>query len=254
MSDTFGATDLNADMPGLGPQPGNVRGPPVQLPSALQGLVKHFTQQSGGQKPAPGGAPGPDGQQKKPKLGSTDPPMRDARSIAPLPANAPQPPSSFTPTQPSIPRDHTQWGQPEPFPRLPQTFELPGMFHSLGGYFARHGAFASAPLGAGMAAYTVAYQKAFREGQDWKMKQSLEQIKLHSAQLEELEQARSIKYADVFTRYDVEGNKDILAMLENGDNAETIRRFLAKHEANIRDLHKANTKQDEQDAQDALYG
>jgi hypothetical protein len=273
MSDTFGATDLNADMPGLGPQPGNVRGPPVQLPSALQGLVKHFTQQSGGQKPAPGGAPGPDGQQKKPKLGSTDPPMRDARSIAPLPANAPQPPSSFTPTQPSIPRDHTQWGQPEPFPRLPQTFELPGMFHSLGGYFAQHGAFASAPLGAGMAAYTVAYQKAFREGQDWKMKQSLEQIKLHSAQLEELEQARSIKYADVFTRYDVEGNKDpqgllgdiervavesgdkdILAMLENGDNAETIRRFLAKHEANIRDLHKANTKQDEQDAQDALYG
>jgi hypothetical protein len=273
MSDTFGASDLNADMPGLGPQPGNVRGPPVQLPSALQGLAKHFTQQSGGQKPAPGGAPGPDGQQKKPKLGSTDPPLPGARSIAPLPANAPQPPPSFTPSQPSIPRDHTQWGQPEPFPRLPQSFELPGMFHSLGGYFAQHGAFASAPLGIGMAAYSAAYQKAYREGQDWKMKQSLEQIKLHSAQLEDIEQARSIEYADAITRHQVEGDtnpqalrddiervavehgdKDVLAMLENGDSVETIRRFLAKHEANIRDLKKANTKQDEQDEQDALYG
>jgi hypothetical protein len=273
MSDTFGASDLNADMPGLGPQPGNVRGPPVQLPSALQGLVKHFTQQSGGQTPEPGAPSGPGGQQKKPKLGSTDPPMRDARSIAPLPANAPQPPPSFTPTLPSIPRDHTQWGQPEAFPRLPQTFELPGMYHSLGGYFAQHGAFASAPLGIGMAAYSAAYQKAFREGQDWKMKQSLEQIKLHSAQLEDIEQARSIEYADAFTRHQVEGDKDpqalrddiervavehgdkdVLAMLENGDSAETIRRFLAKHEANIRDLKKANTKQDEQDAQDAQYG
>jgi len=273
MSDTFGASDLNADMPGLGPQPGNVRGPPVQLPSALQGLVKHFTQQSGGQTPEPGAPSGPGGQQKKPKLGSTDPPMRDARSIAPLPANAPQPPPSFTPTLPSIPRDHTQWGQPEPFPRLPQTFELPGMYHSLGGYFAQHGAFASAPLGIGMAAYSAAYQKAYREGQDWKMKQSLEQIKLHSAQLEDIEQARSIEYADAITRHQVEGDtnpqalrddiervavehgdKDVLAMLENGDSVETIRRFLAKHEANIRDLKKANTKQDEQDAQDAQYG
>jgi hypothetical protein len=273
MSDTFGASDLNADMPGLGPQPGNVRGPPVQLPSALQGLAKHFTQQSGGQKPgAPPGGP-PDGQQKKPKLGSTDPPLPGARSIAPLPANAPQPPPSFTPTQPSIPRDHTQWGQPEPFPRLPQSFELHGMYQSLGGYFAQHGAFASAPLGIGMAAYSAAYQKAFREGQDWKMKQSLEQIKLHAAQLDELETARSIEYADAFTRHQVEGDKDpqalrddieriavehgdkdVIAMLENGDSAETIRRFLAKHEANIRDLHKANTKQDEQDAQDAQYG
>jgi hypothetical protein len=272
MSDTFGASDLNADTPGLGPQSGNVRGPPVQLPSALQGLAKHFTQQSGAQKPAPG-PPGPGGQQKKPKLGSTDPPMRDARSIAPLPANAPQPPSSFTPTLPSLPRDSSQWGQPEAFPRLPQTFELPGMYRNLGGYFAQHGAFASAPLGAGLAGASKEYIDGYMKGQDWKMKMAKEQIGLHAAQLEELEQARSIKYADVFNRYQVEGDKDpqglrddiervavesgdkdVIAMLENGDSAEQIRRFLAKHEANIRDLSKVNKKQDEQDAQDAQYG
>jgi hypothetical protein len=43
-------------------------------------------------------------------------------------------------------------------------------------------------------------------------------------------------------------------MLENGDSAEAVRRFLAKHEANIRDLSKANKKSEEQDAQDAQYG
>src|SRR5580698_2792483 len=123
MSDTFGATDLNADMPGLGPQPGNVRGPPVQFPSALQGLVKHFTQQSGGQKPSPGGAPGPDGQPKKPKLGSTDPPLPGARSIAPLAPTAPPPPPSSTPPQPSIACEHTQWVQAERSLRPKQSFE-----------------------------------------------------------------------------------------------------------------------------------
>lgn len=269
MSDSFGPTSLDADLPGLGPQTGNVRGPPVQLPSALQGLAKHFL---GQQSPAPG-QPKPLPPHPKPsQIGSTDPPDRDARSIAPEPANAPQPPSKFTPFIKSLPRDSSQWGQPEPFPRLPQSFELPGMYQQLGGYFAQRGGFRGAPLGAGMAFYAAKYQEGFQEGQEQKMKQSLEQIKLHSAQLEELEQARAVQYADKIAKFQAEGgkdtqglldemhgvavengDKDVAAMIEGGDSVEQIRQFLSKHEANIRDLSKANKKSDEQDAQDAQY-
>ena len=275
MSDAFGATDLDADMPGLGPQTGNVRGPPVQLPSQLQALVQHFTGAQGkpspqSQPPAPGAG---GGAQKKPQLGPVDPPDRGAYALAPVPANAPRPPPKFNPYIPSLPRDSSQWGQPEPFPRLPQSFELPGIYKQLGGYFAQSGGFRSAPLGAGMAAYSAAYQEAFQKGQEQKMRMSMEQMKLHAAQLEELEQTRAVEYADTFNRYQVEGDKDpqglhdalwktavehgdkdVMAMLENGDSAEEVRRFLAKHEANIRDLSKANKKSEEQDAQDAQYG
>jgi hypothetical protein len=275
MSDTFGASDLNADMPGLGPQPGNVQGRPQQLPSQLQGLVKHFFQQSQGNPnpkflPPP---PGPGGGQKKPQLGSTDPPDPGARILAPLPTNAPQPPSSFSPYMRPPPRDDNQWGQSEPYPRLPESFELHGIYQGSGNYFAQHGAFASAPVGAGLALWSAEYQKAFREGQDQKMRLSLEQIKLHSAQLEELERTRSIKYADVFARHRAEGDndptgvhddlwkvavengdQDVMRMIENGDSAEKVRRFLAEHEANIRALSAANKKFDEQEAVEAQAG
>jgi hypothetical protein len=275
MSDAFGATDLDADMPGLGPQTGNVRGPPVQLPSQLHALVQHFTGAQG--KPSPQSkppAPGAGGgAQKKPQLGPVDPPDRGAYAIAPVPANAPRPPPKFNPYIPSLPRDSSQWGQPEAFPRLPQSFELPGIYKQLGGYFAQSGGFRGAPLGAGMAAYSAAYQEAFQKGQEQKMRMSMEQMKLHAAQLEDVEQTRAVEYADTFNRYQVEGDKDpqglhdalwktavehgdkdVMAMLENGDSAEEVRRFLSKHEANIRDLSKANKKSDEVDAQDAQYG
>ena len=281
MSDTFGASDLNADMPGLGPQPGNVRGPPTQLPSQLQGLVKHFFQQTQG-NPNPKflpPVPGPSGQKKKPELGPTDPPDPMVRSIAPLPANAPQPPPKFAPFTPSMPRDHSQWGQPEAFPRLPQSFELPGMYQQLGGYFAQNGMFASAPLGAGMAAYSKAYQDAFQKGQEWKMRMAKEQLGLHSAQLAELEARASTEYADVYNMYAEKGgdlntqtiggrslhdaiwakavelgDKNVIAMLEDGQSVEKVRRYQMDHEARVRDLNKANAKQTEADAEAELYG
>ena len=274
MSDSFGATDLDADMPGIGAAPGNVRGAPQGLPSQLQALVQHFSGSQG--KPNPKflpPAPGPGGgQQKAPKLGPVDPPDRGAYAMAPVPANAPHPPPAFNPYIPPVPRDSDQWGKPEPFPRLPQTFELPGMYQNLGGYFGQHGGFASAPMGRGMAAYSVAYQEAFQKGQEQKMRMSMEQVKLHAAQLEDLEQARSIEYADVFARHHEmgdgptathddlwkvavqHGDKDVIAMIEGGASAEKIRRFLADHEAHIRALGAANAKTSEQDAQDAQYG
>jgi hypothetical protein len=281
MSDTFGASDLNDDMPGIGAAPGNARGAPVQLPSQLQGLVKHFFQQSQGNPnpkflPPP---PGPEGQRKKPSLGSTDPPDPMVRSIAPLPANAPQPPPKFAPFTPSMPRDHSQWGQPEAFPRLPQSFELPGMYQKLGGYFAQNGMFASAPMGAGMAAYSKAYQDAFQKGQEWKMRMAKEQLGLHSAQLAELEARASTEYADLYNMYAEKGgdlntqtvggrtlhdaiwakavelgDKNVIAMLEDGQSVEKVRRYQMDHEARVRDLQKANAKQTEADAAAELYG
>ena len=281
MSDTSGASDLNDDMPGIGAAPGNARGAPTQLPSPLQGLVKHFFQQSQGNPnpkflPPP---PGPGGSKKKPELGSTDPPDPGARSIAPLPANAPQPPPKFNPYMPSMPRDTAQWGQPEAFPRLPQSFELPGIYHQLGNYFAQNGSFASRPMGIGMASYAAAYQQAFQKGQEWKMRMSMEQMKLHSAQLAELEDRASTEYADVYNMYSEKGgdlntqtiggttlhdaiyakavelgDKNVIAMLEDGQSVEKVRRYQMDHEARIRDLHKANAKQTEEDAAAELYG
>jgi hypothetical protein len=285
MSDTFGASDLNADTPGLGPQSGNERGPPVQLPSQLQGLVRHFFQQTQGNPnpkflppaPGPGGAQG--GQRKKPDLGPVDPPDPMVRSIAPLPANAPQPPPKFAPFTPSMPRDHSQWGQPEAFPRLPQSFELPGMYQKLGGYFAQNGSFASAPLGAGMAAFSKEYQEGYMKGQEWKMRMAKEQLGLHAAQLAELEQRQSVEYADIYNMYSEKGgdlntqtiggrslhdaiwakavelgDKNVIAMLEDGQSVEKVRRYQMDHEARIRDLSKANAKQTEADAAAELYG
>jgi len=285
MSDTFGASDLNADTPGLGPQSGNERGPPVQLPSQLQGLVRHFFQQTQGNPnpkflppaPGPGGAQG--GQRKKPELGPVDPPDPMVRSIAPLPANAPQPPPKFAPFTPSMPRDHSQWGQPEAFPRLPQSFELPGMYQKLGGYFAQNGSFASAPLGAGMAAFSKEYQEGYMKGQEWKMRMAKEQLGLHAAQLAELEQRQSVEYADIYNMYSEKGgdlntntiggrtlhdaiwakavelgDKNVIAMLEDGQSVEKVRRYQMDHEARIRDLSKANAKQTEADAAAELYG
>lgn len=272
MSDTQGASDLDNDMPGMGAAPGNARGAPQGLPSQLQALVQHFFQQSRGPSnpsflpPPPPGAP--QRQDQRVQLASTDPPDPTVRSIGPRPANAPQPPSRFTPFIKNLPRDPSQWGQPEQFPRLPQTFELPGMFQQLGGYFAQSGTFASRPVGAGLASYTKAYQDAYNKGMEEKMRMAKEQMDLHRYQLQELEERRAIEYGDVWSKHTemgdaagihddlwrkaVElGDKDVMGMLEGGASAEQVRRFMMDHEARLRDLKAANAKTDEQDAKDA---
>ena len=288
MSDTSGATDLDSDMPGIGAAPGNARGAPVGLPSQLQGLVQHFFQTSQG-KPNPKflpPAPGPQaqGQGKPPKLGPVDPPDPGAQRYAPLPANDPaRPRPAFNPFIPSMPRDHSQWGQAEAFPRLPQSFELPGMYQNLGKYFAQNGTFASAPLGAGMAAYSAAYQEAFQKGQQEKMRLAAEQMTLHRAQLEEQTENEITGYRDIYNEYSemagrdpsklatqtvggvsmhdavwrkaVElGDKPVIAMLEDGASANKVMHFQQDREARLQDLKKANAKASEEDAAAELYG
>ena len=272
-------------MPGLGPQTGNVRGPPQGLPSQLQALVQHFSQQSQG-KPNPKflpPPPGQGGQPQKPRLGSTDPPDPSAQAYAPIPANAPRPPPSFTPFIKSIPRDHSQWGQDEAFPRLPQSFELPGMYQNLGSFFAQNGSFRTAPMGAGTAAYAAAYQEAFQKGQQEKMRMAKEQLVLHRYQLEDQIDAEISGYRDIYNEYAemagrdptkmatqtvggvsmhdavwrkaVElGDKPIIAMLEDGASAEKVMRFQQDREARLQDLKKANAKSAQEDAAAELYG
>ena len=284
MSDTFGATDLDADMPGIGAAPGNARGAPQGLPSQLQALVQHFSQSQG--KPNPSflpPAPGPGGGQKKPRLGPTDPPDPSVQAYAPIPANAPRPPQSFTPFIKSMPRDHSQWGQAEAFPRLPQSFELPGMYQNLGSFFGQNGSFRTAPLGIGMAAYSKAYQDAFQKGQQEKMRMAKEQMVLHRYQLEEQTENEVTGYRDIYNEYAemagrdpakmagqtvggltmhdavwqkaVElGDKPIIAMLEGGASAEKVMRFQQDREARLQDLKKANAKSAEEDASAELYG
>ena len=276
MTDSFGATDLDADMPGLGPQPGNERGPPQGLQGGLQQLVQRFAQQSQGKPnpkflpPAPG--PGGGGPQKPPKLGSTDGPADPSvRSFA-APVNAPHPPASFTPYMPPIPRDSSQWGQPEPFQRLPRSFELGGMYQNLGGYFAQHGGYQSTPAAAGLAGSSKEYLDGYAKGQEIRMREAQEQVRLHAAQVADLEDARLTLYADKFAAYQerpgnpqdlhdeiwrvaVEhGDKDVQLMMERGASAEEVRRFLGDHEAHIRALKAANAKSEEQSDVDALYG
>ena len=272
MSDSFGATDLDADMPGIGAAPGNARGAPQGLPSQLQALVQHFTQTSQG-KPNPKFLPPPPGpaggQQKAPKLGPVDPPDPGAYAMAPVPVNAPHPPRAFNPYMRPVPRDHDQWGEPDLYPRLPRSFEVAPLYQQLGGYFAQHGNYQSAPVAAGLAGHSEKYIAAFAKGQDIRMREEQEQVKLHAAHLADLEDLRLTGYADVFAmhkemgdnettlhddlwRKAVEGgDKDVITMMEHGASAEQVRRFLADHEANIRALKAANSKSAEQDDIDA---
>jgi len=272
MSDTFGASDLDNDMPGLGPQTGNVRGPPGQLPSALQGLAQHFFGQG---KPNPKFLPpAPGGQQKKaPELGPNDPPDPTVRSFAPVPANAPQPPRAFQPYMMPVPRDHDTWGKPEQFPRLPESYELQGLFGQSGNYFAQHGSFATQPLGAQLAGSSKEYLEGYAKGQELRMRLAKAQQDAARQKLEDLENARSTLYADVFIRHAAEGDQgstslhddlwrvavehgdqDVIRMMENGDSAEKVRRFLAGHEAHIRALSAANKKAEDTDVDNAEWG
>jgi hypothetical protein len=240
----------------------------------LQGLVRHFFQQSQG-NPNPKflpPAPGPGGGKKTPDLGPTDPPDRDARTLAPLPANAPQPPRKFDPYMPPVPRDHDMWGKPEMYPRLPHSFEVQGLYQNAGAYFAQHGAAATAPLGAGLAGASKEYIDGYAKGMDLRMRMAKEQQAMHAQQLEDLERARSIVYADSFARHHEMGDdptalhddlwkiavqygdNDVIQMLEGGASAEKVRRFLADHEAHIRALSATNKKAEDQDVDNAAWG
>jgi hypothetical protein len=117
------------------------------------------------------------------------------------------------------------------------------------------------------------------KGQEWKMRMAKEQLQLHSAQLAELEDRASTEYADVYNMYAEKGgdlnaqtiggvtlhdaiwrkavelgDKNVIAMLEDGQSVEKVRRYQMDHEARIRDLHKANDKQTQADAEAELYG
>jgi hypothetical protein len=173
---------------------------------------------------------------------------------------------------PPVPRDHDMWGQPEQFPQLPHSFEVAPLYQNYGGYFAQHGSAATAPLGAGLAGASKEYIDGYAKGMDLRMRMAKEQQAMHAQQLEDLERARSIEYADVFSRHHEmgddpqalhddlwrvavqHGDNDVIQMMEGGASAEKVRRFLADHEAHIRALSAVNKKAEDQDVDNAAWG
>lgn len=275
MSDTSGASDLQNDMPALGPQTGNVRGPPMQLPSALQGLAKFFNQT---QPRPPQGPPGPKIPPKPPltEAQANQPPQHTGKpaSLAPLPAIVPTPSGGFTPYIPTPnKREIEQWTDPVRFPRLPATFELPGLFNRAGQYFAQAGG-QTGDLASQLSGHSMAYIDAFMKAQDWKMKIEREGIANASSRLEESITNRLIDYKNTFSAYRAaggenkllngvdlyhaqwenaikDGDTNAIAMFEAGRPLKEIEAYLAEADKNLRDLQAARQKAGDQEAEDA---
>lgn len=279
MSDTSGPSDLQNDMPALGPQTGNVRGPPMQLPSALQGLAKFFQQN---QSQPSQGRPGPQLQPKPPALTevqANQPPQHIGRpaSFAPVPANVPVPTGGYTPYLPTVDkRDISQWGDTAPFPRLPATFELHGLFNRIGQHFAQSGG-QTGDLASQLSGHSEAYIDAFMKAQDWKMKVEKEGQAIASAKLEESVGNRLIDYRTTIAAYRDAGgphkllngvnlydalyadalkddDKKAQAMFEAGEPLEHIENYMHDADKVLRDLKAARQKASDQDDTDAAYG
>lgn len=279
MSDISGASDLQNDMPALGPQTGNVRGPPMQLPSALQGLAKFFHQT---QPQAPQAPPSPKIPPKPPltEAQAHQPPQHTGKpaSFAPVPPIVPTPSGGFTPYIPTPnKREIDQWTDAVRFPRLPATFEVPGLLNRAGQYFAQAGG----PVGdyaSQLSGHSQAYIDAFMNAQEWKMKMAKEGQALASSQLEDAISNRLVDYKNTIAEYRNAGGPNKLVggvdmyhalwenaikdgdqpaqrMFENGESLEHIINYLHDADKNLRDLQATRQKASDQEAEDATaYG
>lgn len=284
MSDTSGATDLSQDMPGLGAAPPatGIARSPLRLPSALQALIGSFTQPQG--PPAQQFRPPP-----PPRLTeeqARQPPPQSGRpgSISPAPPNVPPPPRSFSPfigAQDS--RDPSQWGDPVNYPRLPATFELPGMFGQLGNYFLQNGSYGASQAAAELLGANKDQLEGFMKGQEWQMRMAREKIALKLDQLNLQAVQDQTDFKDIYNEYlsaaggdkhklanvtldgmnlydamhakaaEI-GNQNLMRMFENGEPLEHVFDYLARHDKMIRDLEAAKKAATNQDSADAIYG
>lgn len=282
MSDTQGA-NLEGNMPGIGTAPPTtgIARSPLQLPSALQGLAGFFQQT---QKPPPKFQP-----PKPPVLTEKQANQRPehtggAASMAPVPPTIPVPTGGFSPyikTQDR--RDPNQWGDPVRFQRLPATFEVTPLFHSIGQMLSGAGGDVG-EAASGLTYHSANYWKGFMLGQDHMMKMAREGQALHSAQLEEALTNRILNHKNTVAEYlraaggdgaklatvkingvslyDAlhdnafrDGDTNAQAMFENGEPLEHIMNYLADADKNLRDLQAARTKAADQEAEDAAaYG
>jgi hypothetical protein len=273
--------------------------PPRGAPSALAGIAQRAQPQpspaiwqrgrdqpttvaSLGPQPAPPAPPQPQPptpqtQRPKPMPWTAQPPQFKPAppGTPPLsPTGAPPPVRQFTPYIPAQPiRDHDDWGTPVPFAREPQPFEVPGIYHGVGNYFAQNGSGITALLGSGLVKNSGAFMKAYMQGREFATKQSLDDMKLHAIELDQKQQQETDDYAEVFNAYNAVGYKplngvrieDAIARVAQKYNDQNMQAVLAQgpgaaykllqnRDAKWQDGHAANKKADDTEAQNELWG
>lgn len=298
MSDTQGASDpgtatggLENDMPGIGNAPAN----PRTVPSGLGGLANFAQQILGIGGPAPR-APGPGRspfqypgqsqipQQRQPPVSPNAPRWEGTTGSLFLPRGSEQPPSRFSPFKGTVPTgNYRSWGQPEQFPELPQSFELPGLYKGLGQFFGQQGG-TSGPLGLMLAGHADAYIKGVIQGQEFRAKMAKEQLLQRALELQEKQELQHTTYADRMREYfelagedkakagtvsikgvDLRnalhndalklGDTDFANMIENGATFDQLMRYQDFRDARLKDLQKANDKASQQAEEDkATWG
>jgi hypothetical protein len=292
MSDAFGpdtstaSGGLQSDMSGVGGGPSK----PAQVPSALGGLAAFARQMFGG-SPAPqpvrGPQIGPQGQLTPPPpmpRGPQQPRMTGDTANLAIPRGGPQPPSRFTPFMKSQPtRDFREWGDPEPFGNMPNSFEVSSIFQGTGQFFKQNGSQPSMLLAAALTGHASEYVDGLMKGQQFKANMAKEQMAMAALKLQEQQEAEHHVYSDILAEYSVEnntldptkmikpingvmlrdamlsqadqlGDTQMANLLHDGKNFQQIMWFQQQRDASLRDLQKANAKTTEQDAQDALVG
>jgi hypothetical protein len=293
MSDAFGGDDssgtggLANDMPGLGSSGGPPN--PAQVPSALGGLAAAAKSMFGGSpapQPAQGPQIGPQGQLTPPKPGQ--PRQRGTTASLAIPRGSPQPPANFTPFIKSRPtRNFDRWGEPEQFPSMPASFEVPSIYKGVGQFFSPQGqgggSAQTIPLAFLLTGHANEYLKGLMQGQEFKAKQAREQMQDAAFKLQVQQEEEHHAYADVFNQYaslnetmdpakmlkpingvDLRsalhdqaiqlGDDKMTALIENGAKTADIMEFQKLRDASLRDLQKANAKTSEQSAADAVWG
>lgn len=279
---------LTNDMPGL-PMSAPGRG---GAPSALGGIAQTFARMMGGAPPRPAPQPGRSpfqfpGQSQVPvQPGQSGPPQRwqgTTASLA-LPRGAPQPRAKFTPFIASPPTtSHKQWGQIEPFPNLPQSFENPGIYQGLSKFFGQNGSAAIIPLALSMGKNAGAFLEGVMQGQEWKAKMHREKMQNDAFELQqrmgeelhvyfdtvdEYESAAGAATADAVGDYAIGGvtmlealekkandlgDNELLGVLGTGSVDKALK-FISRRNDNWQTLAKANQKMSEQEAADQIWG
>jgi hypothetical protein len=244
----------------------------------------------GGGRPAPqpaqGPQIGPQGQLTPPKPGQ--PRMSGTTASLAIPRGSPQPPANFTPFIKSRPtRNYDQWGEPEQFPSMPASFEVPSIYRGVGQFFSPQGQGGGSqntiPLAFLLTGHANEYMKGLMQGQEFKAKQAREQMQDAAFKLQVQQEEEHHRYSDVLAQYAALnrtgepdkmlkpingvtlldamhneasqlGDDKMTALIENGANVKDIMEFQKLRDASLRDLQKANAKTSEQSAADAVWG
>lgn len=290
MSDTQGydtaSGGLENDMPGLETAPAS----PRMVPSALGGIANYARQALGVGAPAPQALrpgrspfqfPGQSQIPQAPPQPNT-PRWEGTTASLYLPRHSLQPPARFTPFRGSLPTaDWRQWGQPEEFPNLPQSHELPGVTMGLSRFFGQMGGGLDrlAVLAMAMGGHADDYIKGVMLGQEYRSKIAKERWLEKSMELQDQLEKRHTLYADdlaLFNEYTngdptkldtvrIKGeswrdrlhrdamqtdDKDVIQMLEDGQTAQQIMDYQNVRDGRLKDLQKVNEKAQQQEAED----